>query len=79
MIFVLQPSSAKKVLDMDKADKEKEAEEKENKEAAAAKALDNFGLKPDEYNNKYADLKSKESVSSRLVIFLVLLLKTWLD
>lgn len=60
-----QPSSAKKVLDMDKADKEKDTEDKENKETAAAKARDNFGLKPDEYNNKYADLKSKESVSSR--------------
>ena len=50
---------------MDKADKEKEVEDKENKDAAAAKAMDNFGLKADEYNKKYADLKSKESVSSR--------------
>jgi len=59
-----QPTSAKKVLDMEKADKEKEVEDKENKEVATAKALDNFGLKADEYNKKYADLKSKESVSS---------------
>ena len=55
---------------MDKADKEKDTEDKENKETAAAKARDNFGLKPDEYNNKYADLKSKESVSSRLELVL---------